>query len=133
MRSLVLVLTVFLSPLGIKAESVATAPPLALPVHTPELSPGRVAREARKLPIVPPLFLIGADLLSLQWLARHRERLIELHAVGLLVEAKDWQDLQRVAAAGQGLRIAPAPATTLVRQFALRHYPVLLSAEGIEQ
>lgn len=102
-------------------------------MHTPELSPGRVEREARPLPITPPLFLIGADPLSLQWLARHRERLIELHATGLLVEAADWQDVQRVAATAQGLRIAPAPATELARQFALRHYPVLLSSEGIEQ
>lgn len=132
MRGVILGLAVLLSPLGINADSVPTIP-LGLPVHTPELSPGKLEREARRLPIAPPLFLIGADPLSLQWLARYRERLIELHAVGLLVQAKDWDDLQQVANVGQGLRITPAPGTTLAKQFGLRHYPVLLSAQGIEQ
>jgi hypothetical protein len=38
-----------------------------------------------------------------------------------------------VAARAEGLQILPASGSELARALALRHYPVLISAQGIEQ
>jgi integrating conjugative element protein (TIGR03765 family) len=127
------------------AENLATlsAPdPLAgrLPVHTPELSPGTI--QSRRFPealrrytvfLDRPLFLIGADPLSRQWLIRHRTRLAQIGAVGLLVEVRTQADLTAIGAIGGDLPIAPASASELAGVLGLRHYPVLISAEGYEQ
>lgn len=105
-----------------------------LPVHTPEMSPGAVAkRPLHKPELAQPLFLIGADARSLEWLRRHRERLIQINAIGMLVEAHTLSDLQAVAAISNGLRIMPASASDIARLLELRHYPVLIAPRGIEQ
>ncbi len=111
--------------------------PYRLPIRTPELTPGPVAARPLQLPngatLPRPFFLIGADLRSRQWLALHRERLQEIGAVGMLVEAESKADLEAIAATARGLQILPAPATDIARVLGLRHIPVLISRRGIEQ
>lgn len=115
------------------------APPVSLeqdflPIRTPELSPGDVAaRTLRRPALTRPLFLIGSDARSLAWLVRHRHRLLELQAIGMLVQAEDIDDLARVAHAAAGLPIMPASASSVAQALGLAHYPVLISATGIEQ
>ncbi|GAB6040898.1 hypothetical protein JCM17961_15720 [Endothiovibrio diazotrophicus] len=104
-----------------------------LPLHTPEMRPGVVLRNTTPHPeITRPIFLVGSDPRSLQWLRRHRHRLHALHATGLLVEARTVSDLAAVASAAQGLPITPAPASALARHYGLTRYPLLLSAQGVE-
>ena len=79
------------------------------------------------------MFLVGADELSRRWLARHRERLAELKAVGLLVQAADDAKVQAVWAAAPELTIMPVSADELARRLQLTRYPVLIHREGIEQ
>ena len=111
--------------------SVADA---VLPIRTPEMSPGTVGKRAIDKPLLAqPLFLVGADELSQRWLRRHRARLLQLNAVGMLVEAQTAQDLERVASIADGLPIAPASASDVARLLGLRHYPVLISSRWIEQ
>lgn len=133
---------------GIAAEpaehpATRSAPdPLAgrFPVHTPELSPGTI--QSRRFPealrryavfLDRPLFLIGTDPLSHQWLIQHRNRLAQIGAVGLLVEARTQADLDAIGAIGGDLLIVPTSASALAGVLGLRHYPVLISAEGYEQ
>lgn len=105
-----------------------------LPIHTPEMSPGTVAKRPLNKPeLTQPLFLIGPDARSLAWLRHHRERLIQINAIGMLVEANTLHDLQAVAAIATGLRIMPASASDIARLLGLTHYPVLISRSGIEQ
>ena len=112
-------------------SSVADA---VLPIRTPEMTPGKVGKRAIDKPLLAqPLFLIGADELSQRWLRRHRPRLLQLNAVGMLVNAATARDLERVAAIADGLPIAPAPASDVARLLGLRHYPVLISSRWIEQ
>lgn len=111
-----------------------------LPVHTPELSAGvlpegapapAVLKRLKRLP--QPVFLVGADAFSLAWLEEHRSALAEHHAVGFLVEAGTQPELAAARAAGAGLAIVPSSASSLARLLSLTRYPVLLSAQGIEQ
>jgi integrating conjugative element protein (TIGR03765 family) len=80
-----------------------------------------------------PLFLIGTDRLSLEWLEAHRETLIERGAVGMLIEADSIEAVRQVAERAEGLKVLPASGSELARALGLRHYPVLISAQGIEQ
>jgi integrating conjugative element protein, PFL_4695 family len=102
-----------------------------LPIRTSALTPGPVTPHPLSLPngaTLPwPLFLIGADPQSRHWLEMHRERLAEIHAVGMLVNA------EAIAAIARGLPILPASATDIAESLGLKHIPVLISRRGIEQ
>lgn len=108
-----------------------------LPIHTPALIPGPVSPRPLLLPngatLPRPLFLIGADPRSRQWLEMHRDRLAEIHAVGMLVNAESVADLEAIAAIARGLPILPASATDIAEILGLKHIPVLISRRGIEQ
>jgi integrating conjugative element protein (TIGR03765 family) len=108
-----------------------------LPICTPALTPGPVLPRPLSLPNGAtwprPFFLIGADPKSRQWLAVHRERLVELEAIGMLVNAESVAELEAIAAIARGLPILPASATDIAEALGLKHIPVLISRGGIEQ
>ncbi len=108
-----------------------------VPVKTPELTPGRVATQAnarlRNSYLAQPIFIVGADRFSLQWLEVNRARLREINAYGMLVQADTVADVTKVARVAQGLNIVPVSGSDIARQLALKHYPVLISREWIEQ
>ncbi len=114
------------------AESDGFAEKL-FPIHTPELSPGEVMATSTQLLLPQPLFIMGCDARSKQWLSQFSGRLQQIGAVGLVVEAQSLADYQAVAALAPSLRLSPAPASQLAQQLALSHYPVLISASRIEQ
>ena len=110
------------------------------PIHTPEMTPGRLVsiqprvelyQHLRHLP--RPLFLIGADVFSQQWLIQHADQLRKLDAVGLLIEAESFEAFKAMKAMAMGLVIVPVSASSLAKVLGLTHYPVLISPAGIEQ
>ena len=115
---------------GISAPSL----PFSLPITTPSMKPGKVIATPKALRYLQrPLFLMGSDQHSRDWLAAKREQLVELGAVGLLVEAKDQAAVEDVLAIAKGLRLVPASAEDFASQLGLSHYPILLSKKGWEQ
>lgn len=112
----------------------ATATPFQLPITTPAMQPGIVTLTPKALRYLQqPLFLVGSDPQSRAWLAARRERLIEIGAVGLLIQAEDLQDVEAMLDIASGLRLVPASAQGFADTLGLRHYPVLLSKDGWEQ
>lgn len=108
--------------------------PFNLPITTPSMKLGKVTVTPKALRYLQrPLFLVGADQESQDWLAKKREQLIRIGAVGLLVEAKDRQEIEAVLAIAEGLRLVPASAESFATKLGLSHYPILLSKEGWEQ
>lgn len=106
---------------------------LATP-STPEMTVGRVEKRSVSLPYLPsPLFLVGADNISIQWLKKHRQALIKAGAVGLIVNSASSSDLQAVIRATDGLQVSPASGSDLAKQFNLKHYPVLITRTQIAQ
>ena len=104
-----------------------------LPIRSPGLTPGRVESRDIKRPFARPFFLIGSDDLSREWFATHRDRLAEIGAVGMLIEAQTLDDLRAIAAIADGLPILPASASDIAEALGLSHYPVLITKDGIEQ
>lgn len=112
-----------------------------LPLRSPGMTPGVLPIEVNArsgLALLAkgnprPFFLIGADARSQQWLFLHRARLIEIGAVGMLVQAETQDDVQRMADLAQGLSITLGSASDIADALGIRHYPVLITAKGIEQ
>jgi len=105
-----------------------------LPITTPSLSPGVVTASPKALRYLqPPLFLVGSDARSKKWLIEKREQLIQLGAVGLLIQAKDKKDVETMLELAQGLSLVPASAEGFAAELGLTHYPILLSNQGWEQ
>ncbi len=105
-------------------------------IESPGLTPGVQARIAtgKAGAVLPrPLFLVGADETSLNWLQAHRERLMHIGAVGLIVQANGEADIEKVRAVAGALQLAAGSGAMLARHFGLQHYPVLIGPEWIEQ
>lgn len=103
------------------------------PIHTPELSPGEVNAQTTQLLLPQPFFIIGCDGRSKQWLNQFKDRLSQIGAVGLVVEADNLAEFQALSEVAQGLRLSPVPASQLAKQLGISHYPVLVTASRIEQ
>ncbi|MFJ5440982.1 integrating conjugative element protein [Pectobacterium sp. CHL-2024] len=104
-----------------------------LPVRSPKLSPGTVARRVIDAPGLQPFFLIGDDEVSHAWLQRQSILLHERGAIGLVVNAETKDGLTRLRAIAPDLQFAPVAADDLAERLGLRHYPVLITNTGIEQ
>ena len=71
--------------------------------------------------------------MSREWLIARREQLIDIGAVGILIEAHNVEQIEELMTLAKGLRLVPASAESFAAQLGLTHYPVLLSKDGWEQ
>lgn len=105
-----------------------------LPLTSERLTPGRVMPRALDLPGgFTPIFLIGDDDLSRQWLASRGDILRDMNAVGLVIQAEDQAALQALRDEAQGLELRPVSGDGLAERLGLEHYPALINQNGIEQ
>jgi len=104
------------------------------PIETPLMSPGKFETRSIDLPQLPqPLFIIGSDELSKNWLKQHVEQLKQIKAIGFLVQAKNESDFKTIKSIADGLVIIPLSGNQLAVQWNIDHYPVLISRKAIEQ
>lgn len=104
-----------------------------LPVRSTLLTPGTMEPRVIEAPGLQPLFFIGDDERSRTWLQQHAKRLRELDAVGLVVNVESQSALDALRLLGPELVLSPVSADDLARRLGIRHYPVLITATGIEQ
>ena len=121
------------SPVVKRPQLGAADPESLLPIQSPGLTPGPVQARAHDRPFSRPFFLIGSDVHSRQWLQDHRDRLKDIGAVGMLVQADTLDDLRTIAELADGLSILPASASDIAKALGISHYPVLISTHAIEQ
>ena len=114
--------------IGSRADGEATM----LPVRSVRLSPGDEPRRVIRAPGLTPLFLIGDDDRSRAWLKQRRATLEELRAVGLVVNVATPEALGALRRLVPNLMLSPASGDDLAQRLGLRHYPVLITATGIE-
>ncbi|AUF96904.1 integrating conjugative element protein [Pseudomonas sp. 02C 26] len=123
--------------LAASAESSSSPAPSTLnwvlPVRSARLLPGIVPPRALSLPSMTPLFLVGQDAASLEWLSRRAQALQELGANGLAVEVDDARALRRIQTTAPGLNIWPVSGDDIAERLELDHYPVLITPTGLEQ
>ncbi|CAJ7326870.1 integrating conjugative element, PFL_4695 family domain protein [Burkholderia pseudomallei] len=104
-----------------------------LPVHSAHLTPGRVASRTLHAPGLSPFFLIGDDAPSRAWLHARGDTLRTLSATGLVVNVGSAQALAALRRDAPGLTLVPTSGDDIATRLNLSHYPVLVTATGIEQ
>ncbi|MBU9819882.1 integrating conjugative element protein [Rahnella sp. BCC 1045] len=105
----------------------------ALPVRTPELSPGAVTPRKLTLPGMPPVFIIGDDDLSRRWLAQRGAELSRLNATGFVVNVADQSRLKALQVLLPGSDMVPVSGSDLARRLQLTHYPLIITDKGLAQ
>ncbi|MFU4586411.1 integrating conjugative element protein [Pseudomonas aeruginosa] len=116
-----------------RVGNAADAEAAMLPVRSAQLSPGEVQRRVIRAPGLTALFLIGDDERSRAWLRQRQAALRELGAVGLVVNVESMAALTALRRLAPGLILSPASGDDLAQRLGLRHYPVLITATGVEQ
>jgi len=104
-----------------------------LPVKSTRLTPGTVIARALSAQGLQPVFLIGDDRRSREWLVQRGDVLRELHAVGLVVNVDSVDALQELRQLAKDLTLAPVSGDQLAEMIGLQHYPVLITATAMEQ
>lgn len=121
------------------ATVASAAPPATLsmanmlPVVTPEMTPGIVNARALNLPGMPPVFVVGNDGLSRQWLQQRSADLKRLGATGMVVNVRDFAGLDALRQLAPGIDMVPVQGGDLARRLQLTHYPVLITSAGLSQ
>lgn len=104
-----------------------------LPVVTHNLHPGQQPRLPLNLPGMTPLFLIGDDPQSTEWLRQHRDVLKTLHATGLVVNVTTLARLDALRSIAPALTLLPVSADDMAKHLPITAYPVLITDKGLEQ
>lgn len=110
----------------------ADAEAAMLPVRSVRLSPGDEPRRVIRAPGLTPLFLVGDDDRSRAWLKQRRADLQALRAVGLVVNVATPEALAALRRLAPNLMLSPASGDELAQRLSIQHYPVLITATGIE-
>ena len=103
-----------------------------LPVRSMRLTPGDEPRRVIRAPGLTPLFLVGDDDRSRAWLKQRRADLQALRAVGLVVNVATPEALAALRRLAPNLMLSPASGDELAQRLSIQHYPVLITATGIE-
>ena len=105
----------------------------AFPVIS-QLTPGSVQpRTLSASGLVQPIFMIGYDKISAQWLSERSSILRQLNALGLVVTVPTAAAMAELQAIAPDLMLQPVPGDDLAKQIGVKHYPVLITKTSIEQ
>ena len=110
----------------------AEAEAAMLPVRSMRLTPGDEPRRVIRAPGLTPLFLVGDDDRSRDWLQQRGKDLQALRAVGLVVNVATPEALAALRRLAPGLVLLPVSGDDLAHRLGIKHYPVLITATGIE-
>jgi integrating conjugative element protein (TIGR03765 family) len=105
------------------------------PITTTLMTPGTVTPRPinRAVRILQPIFFVGTDSLSQQWLQQNLPNLKQLHAMGFLVQAQNTGDADNIQSLASGLTLVPMSGDSFAQGWQLDHYPVLITTQGITQ
>jgi integrating conjugative element protein (TIGR03765 family) len=102
-------------------------------VHTKELTPGVVKRrEVSFKNFSQPIYIVGDDELSKNWLRKYESRLNNLKATGFIVNVNSNASYLRLSKE-LGVNPIPINGKEMAEHFGIKHYPVLISQHLIEQ
>lgn len=121
------------SPPQLIAGAAGSSEAAMLPVQSTLLSPGAVQPRPIHAPGLTPVFLIGDDERSRIWLRQKHMTLRQVRAVGLVVNVVSLDGLEALRRLAPELTLSPVSGNDLAQRLGITHYPVLITATGIEQ
>lgn len=119
------------------AANLATVPPpqvtLPFPITTPSMRAGSLQTTTRLRTsgwLTAPLFIVGDDPSSREWLQANRSGLQRLGARGLVVNVSTLAAYRSLRDIVPDVPMAPGSAEALARQTGLRVYPLFVAVDG---
>jgi integrating conjugative element protein (TIGR03765 family) len=79
-----------------------------------------------------PLFVVGDDQASINWIIKYKDTLEKLGAVGLVINAENLDSLKHIRSVSGDLDLHLANGDELGKMFGIDCYPVLISKNLIE-
>jgi integrating conjugative element protein (TIGR03765 family) len=84
--------------------------------------------------MVQPIFVLGTDTSSLQWVQRHRHTLLSQGATGVVVQASSEREFKALQSLVPELTLVPAVGPWLEQALmaaGVSHYPLWVDAQGV--
>lgn len=102
-------------------------------INSKQLTPGKVAARDVNIKNLPqPIFIIGDDDKSLAWLDKYINNLKAINAIGFIVNLQSHEDYQAIVNKFH-ITLFPVNGDKMAQKFKVKHYPVLISKNRIEQ
>lgn len=112
--------------------AAVTRAAVSFPVTSTRAGPGRLLQNPMpaRLPAGPgqPIFIVGDDAPSQEWLQRNLQALHAMDARGIVAAVRSPADLERLRTLG--LPLVPMPADDLLEAAGILVWPVLIAADG---
>lgn len=113
--------------------AAVTRAAVSFPVISTRAGPGRLLQNPMpaRLPAGPgqPIFIVGDDAPSQEWLQRNLQALHDMDARGIVAAVHSLADLERLRTV-TGLPLVPMPADDLLEAAGILVWPVLIAADG---
>jgi len=106
------------------------------PVVSKSLTVGRVSKEEAadlKYEMTSkPMFIIGYDAVSINWLKANKKLLTDKGAIGLVVNIETKEQMNKLQEiAGKDVVMQPTPGDSLAEHLKIKHYPFYMDNEGV--
>lgn len=107
-----------------------------LPVSSPSLTVGKVGHQEasgiRYEMLSRPMFIIGYDSVSINWLKQNRQFLNEKRAIGLVVNVSTVEQMDYLqSVAGKGILMQATNGEQMAKAINLQHYPFFVDQNGV--
>ncbi len=99
-------------------------------VRTSTLSPDNAASTITENNITQPLFIVGDDALSINWMKKNARELTQLNAAGFLVNCSGQAEFDAISNATR-LPLTPINGDDFAELFHIKNYPVLITRASI--
>ncbi len=110
--------------------------PATAPDHFPirsELTVGIVEQTKHPYQVTKPMFIIGVDSLSIEWLIANKAHLKAIGAQGIVTNVSSQENMDFLRARAPGLTLSAVPIDDIASIYGIHHYPVLIDKEDIKQ
>lgn len=106
------------------------------PDHFPvrsTLTVGIVESMKHSYQVTRPIFIVGVDSLSIEWLIANRAHLKAIGAQGIVTNVSSQEQMNFLRARAPDLTLSAVPVDDIARIYGVQHYPVLIDKEDIKQ
>ncbi len=106
------------------------------PIVTKEMSVGPLGehegRDAKFVAAARPLFIVGYDQVSVDWLRSNAQLLIERDAIGYVVNVENKIQMDYLSnLLGNKIMLLPMNMSEMSEQLNIQHYPFYMDSQGV--
>lgn len=98
-----------------------------------DLTVGVVESVKHSYQVITPMFIVGVDSLSIEWLVTNKAHLKAIGAKGIVTNVPSQEAMDFIKARAPELTLNALPIDDIASLYGISHYPVLIDKEDIKQ